>query len=159
MRYEVVDTNVLVVADGHRTHAGDQCRGAAARKLVSVRDKGTLVLDTSMEILREYERGLRGGGEPGPGTFFYEWVVSSGAHKLVKLETHVDRGFEAFPIDPRLETFDRDDRKFVAAALVAGTTHTRIVNAVDSDYRLHRVALGEAGVVIQELCPEELSRS
>ena len=77
----------------------------------------------------------------------------------MELETHFERVFEAFPTDPRLETFDRDDRKFVAAALVAGMTHTRIVNAVDSDYRLHKGALEEAGVVVQELCPEELAES
>lgn len=56
-------------------------------------------------------------------------------------------------------TDDRDDRKFVAAAIVSGRTETRIVNAVDSDYLLHQEALGEAGIVIRELCPEELPRA
>lgn len=112
------------------------------------------------EMLQEYGKAVRQtAGEPGPGHFFYYWVVSSGDHKLVELVSHAQRGFEAFPADPRLETFDRDDRKFVAAAIVSGRTETQIVNAVDSDYRLHQAALDDAGVVVQELCPEELSRS
>lgn len=158
MKYEVVDTNVLVVAEGERTGAGDLCQKRAAQKLLSVRDNGSLVLDTAMEILREYHGALLPGtGEPGPGQLFYIWVASSGDHKLVELHPHPHRGFEAFPADPRLGTFDWDDRKYVAAAITSGRTKTRIVNAVDSDYGLHQVAFEEAGVSIQELCPEELT--
>ena len=158
MKYEVVDTNVLVVAEGERTDAGDLCQKRAAQKLLSVRDNRSLVLDTTMEILREYQRALTSrGGEPGPGQLFYFWVASSGDHKLVELHPHPQRGFEAFPADPRLETFDRDDRKFVAAAITSGRTDTQVVNAVDSDYSLHQAAFEEVGVSIQELCPEELA--
>ncbi|MDE0231496.1 MAG: hypothetical protein OXI56_08885 [bacterium] len=156
MRYDVVDINVLVVAEGDQTHAGDRCQETASLKLLHVRDQHSLVLDTSREILGEYAKGLGSGGASGPGELFFIWAVSSGGHRYVELETHVDRGFEAFPDDPRLDRFDWDDRKFVAAAVVSGTTETRIVNAVDSDYLLHKEALDEVGVVIQELCPEQL---
>lgn len=160
MKYDVVDTNVLAVASADDTHAGRQCQAAAASKLLSIQYRRSLVLDSSMEMLQEYGKAVRQtAGEPGPGHFFYYWVVSSGDHKLVELVSHAQRGFEAFPADPRLETFDRDDRKFVAAAIVSGRTETQIVNAVDSDYRLHQAAPDDAGVVVQELCPEELSRS
>lgn len=153
---KVIDTNVLVVAEGDRTDAGDRCQEAAAQKLLDVRDKDSLVLDSSWEILGEYERGLRGGRASGPGGLFYIWAVSTGGHKYVEIKTHSDRGFEAFPTDPRLKTFYHDDRKFVAAAIVSGRTKTHIVNAVDSDYSLHQEVFRDTGVVIQELCPEEL---
>ena len=159
MKYEVVDTNVLVVAEGKRTGAGALCQKRAAEKPVSVQNNRSLVVDTSMEILRKYQRALtRHEGEPGPSQHFYVWVASSGDHKLVQLHPHPQRGFEAFPADPRLETFDRDDRKFVAAAIASGRNETQVVNAVDSDYSLHRAAFEEAGVSIQELCPEELTQ-
>lgn len=159
MKYEVVDTNVLVVANGDRTQAGHECQVASAEKLLDTRNKHSLVLDTSMEILQEYQRQLhRQTGEPGPGHLFYNWVASSGDHRFVELNSHARRGFEAFPSDAALETFDWDDRKFVAAAIVSGRTQTRIINAVDSDYLLHQVALREAGVVIQELCPAEVQQ-
>ena len=43
-----------------------------------------------------------------------------------------------FLSDPRLSRFDSDDRKFVAAAVASGTGQTRLLNAADSDYSLHR---------------------
>lgn len=158
MKRDVVDTNVLVVAEGGPTHAAAPCREVAAQELLRIRDNRSLVLDTSRQILTEYQRLLgEGAGEPGPGRFFFVWVVSSGDHELVEIEPHPQRGFAAFPADPRLRTFDRDDRKFVAAAIVSGKARTRIVNAVDSDYSGHREAFEDIGVVVRELCPEELS--
>lgn len=158
MKRDVVDTNVLVVAEGGQTHAAAPCREVAAQELLRIRDSRSLVLDTSGHILTEY-RGVLGdgAGEPGPGRLFFIWVVSSGDHKLVEIEPHPQRDFAAFPTDSRLHAFDRDDRKFVAAAVASGKTRTRIVNAVDSDYSLHREAFEDVGVEVRELCPEELS--
>ena len=53
MRYNVVDTNVLVVANGRDTHAEPPCRLAAAKALLAVKNDRSLVLDTGREILGE----------------------------------------------------------------------------------------------------------
>jgi hypothetical protein len=158
VKWAVVDTNVLVVAEGRQTHAAAPCRETSAQELLRIRDTRSLVLDTSWQILGEYQGSLTDcAGEPGPGQLFYNWAVSTGDHRSVNIASHPLRGFKAFPSDPRLETFDRDDRKFVAATIVSGKTRTRIVNAVDSDYSHHRKVLEEVGIVVQEICPDELT--
>ncbi|MCY4369822.1 MAG: hypothetical protein OXF41_10520 [bacterium] len=68
------------------------------------------------------------------------------------------RGFVEFPQDPRLAGFDPDDRKFVAVAVASGTEQTELVNAVDSDYSLHRTPLEERGIRVKELCPQVIRR-
>ena len=74
------------------------------------------------------------------------------------LTENEERGFEEFPDDPALAGFDRDDRIFVAVSVAAGIRNL-ILNAVDSDYHLHRTGLKQAGVLAEELCPSELRRS
>ena len=54
---------------------------------------------------------------------------------------------------------DSTDRKFVATTVWSGTEDTELVNAVDSDYSLHRSALREAGVSVSELCPCLIERT
>ncbi len=73
----------------------------------------------------------------------------------VELTHHVERRFEEFPADIDLAAFDRSDRVFVAVALT-GPAPSRVVNAVDSDYKLFHVALSRNGLTVHELCPNEL---
>ena len=58
-----------------------------------------------------------------------------------------------------IERLDSNDRKFVAVTVWSGTEDTELVNAVDSDYSLHRSALREAGVSVSELCPCLIERT
>jgi hypothetical protein len=62
--------------------------------------------------------------------------------------------FHEFPSDTRLASFDRSDRKFVAVAKASQKCPT-ILNATDSDWWDHRVALAENGVVVEFLCPDQ----
>ena len=56
-----------------------------------------------------------------------------------------------------LMSFDISDRKFVAAASEASrTAPVQIVNAVDNDYAEHRLALEEASIRVDELCPQHI---
>ena len=56
-----------------------------------------------------------------------------------------------------LMSFDINDRKFVAAASEASrTAPVQIVNAVDNDYAEHRLALEEASIRVDELCPQHI---
>lgn len=68
------------------------------------------------------------------------------------ITTHPTRGYVEFPDDPRLATFDDDDRKFVAVAVVADPTPA-IVNAVDSDWAPVANALIDHGISVEQLCP------
>lgn len=158
MSFAVVDTNVLVVANGGSEQAGERCRGAVESALRGLERHGLLVLDEAGEILGEYYRNLHRGSQTRVGDRFFRWAIKSQI-RFVRLDLHSSRGYQDFPDDPRLEAFDRDDRKFVAATVVSGTHETELLNAVDSDYSLFQVPLQEAGVRVNELCPEAVARA
>lgn len=162
MTASIVDTNVLLVANGIHDDAnaepGTPCRLSAIDSLVKVMEERTLALDGGREILNEYSRKCSYAGQPGVGDRFFLWAHQNAASlTAVTLTAHPDRGFAEFPDDPALVGFDPDDRVFVATAM-AGPQPNRIVNAVDSDYRNHQLALQRAGITVDELCPGLLAR-
>ena len=65
------------------------------------------------------------------------------------------RDSEEFPNDEALAGFDRDDRKFVAAAR-ASIRDPAILNATDSDWGQFEQLFAQHGVVIEQLCPCEV---
>lgn len=156
MDFAVVDTNVLLAADGHASHATIGCQATAADALEEIQYHGSLVLDEGRDILGEYGEALgKYQHQPGPGEDFFIWASGRGA-LLVRLNCHPLRGYEEFPDTVDLARFDWDDRKFVAATIKSGTDRTELVNAVDSDYMEHEQALRAAGVAVRELCREVL---
>lgn len=152
----VVDTNVLVVANGASDGAGPACQLAAVEALLTVRSSSALVLDGGGEILDEYKKHCSHSGQPGVGDEFFRWAVENAALlPSVRLVADPLRRFEEFPEDAALAAFDWDDRVFVATA-VKSMPVASIVNAVDSDYSHHAEALSAQGVLVEELCPELL---
>lgn len=159
MTAKVVDTNVLVVANGRDTHASQKCQLATIEALQSVKDTDSLILDTGRRILDEYRKHCVYSGEPGVGDQFFIWAFNQQAGlRSVSLVENEERGFDEFPDDPTLATFDPDDRVFVAVSIAAGIDNI-ILNAVDSDYIIHQDGLEAAGVHVEELCPSELKES
>ncbi len=63
--------------------------------------------------------------------------------------------FEEFPQHPGLRAFDRSDRKFVATAN-ACPGKPPILQASDSKWQGWKTALGEAGITVKFLCPDEI---
>jgi hypothetical protein len=155
----VVDTGVLIAANGREEEIDPECVKKCIAALLAVRE-GTLVLDEGMEIFREYMTYGSFSGQPGVGDAFFKWVADNRYNdavcERVELVPHPDRIFEAFPQDPELESFDPSDRKFVAAALTSVNDPTLLI-AVDSDWWDHREALQANGVKIDFLCPEHFT--
>jgi hypothetical protein len=152
----VVDTNVLVVANGGSREAGPECRLAAVESLLAIRRAEALVLDAGYEILAEYRKSCSQSGQPGVGDEFFRWAFENAALlPSVGLTADNARRYMEFPADDALKHFDWDDRVFVSVALM-GKPSTRIVNAVDSDYSHYAVPLAAHGVVVEELCPDLL---
>lgn len=157
MTAAVVDTNVLVVANGGNAQANAEptgaCRLAAINALTDIKARHTLLLDADGEILDEYRKHCSYRGQPGVGDQFFRWAHQNAPTLAnVGLTLHSGRRYIEFPGDPALVSFDYDDRVFVAVAS-AGPTPNRILNAVDSDYSLHLPALSNAGITVEELCP------
>lgn len=160
----VIDTNVLVVANGRRAdHASAACKLVCVRALREVQTRGHLVLDQGFRILNEYKNQAREGGQPGVGDAFLKWALTNWKNStrctLISVAEHAERGFERFPDDRVLVGFDPSDRKFVAVALgheAADGTMPRILNATDTDWHEHRAALEAHGLVLDFLCPDAM---
>jgi len=161
MSYYVVDTNVPKVANGKSKQANPDCVIACIDALTEIHENGIVILDDSMLILDEYRRKLDMSGQPGLGDGFMRWIWEVQADETYCKQVHITPGeddptyFAEFPKDPRLIKFDRSDRKFVAVALSSGNVPD-ILNAVDSDWAKHFVALDEAGLNIKFLCPQHV---
>ena len=156
----VMDTNVAVVANGKAPQAGGKCVETCITTLVEIRDRHRVLLDEQGLILDEYRRRLSPSGQPGPGDAFFKWLWDNQGHldhcRQVAI-TPMDGGFEEFPDDPDLARFDPADRKFVAVA-TASEERPPILNASDTDWWDHRIALNRHGVEIRFLCPELMER-
>lgn len=161
MSFFVVDTNVPVVANGKTEHADPSCVITCINTLDDIREHGIVILDDTMFILQEYMGNLSMSGQPGAGDIFMKWIWNVQADnrhcKLVRITPDETDStiFDEFPKDARLINFDRSDRKFVAVALASGD-NPEVLNAVDSDWANHFIALNEAGLNIKFLCPQHV---
>lgn len=154
----VVDTNVMVVANGKAEQAGIDCVLSCVSALENVKQGSVVLVDSGYRIFDEYRRHASLAGQPGLGDSFLKWLWNNQANpmhceqvEITSKETDPD-DFEEFPIDPDLADFDRSDRKFVAVALASGKTPV-ILNATDSDWWNFRAPLKMNGIQVEFLCP------
>lgn len=152
----VIDTNVLVVANGGHPPAANACMLACIEALEAAR-AGVVLVDDGGRILDEYARYASHAGQPGVGDRFFKWLwdhqAMADSCSQVSITDDADRGFAEFPDDPALAAFDRDDRKFVAVALASGL-RPPVLNASDSDWWEFDAVLKHHGVDVDYLCPE-----
>lgn len=143
----VIDTNVPVVANGRNKRHAPDCRAAAVRFLMNVRDKkDRVVLDAAGKVEEEYRRNLNPGGQPGVGDRFYRTIHEWARCERVHLPMRCDGEYEDLP-QPVIDAgFDRSDRKFAA---LAKRERIPVVNAVDSDWLDARDVLAENGVRVK----------
>ncbi|MCI5159386.1 MAG: hypothetical protein D3906_13330 [Candidatus Electrothrix sp. AUS1_2] len=159
--YNVVDTNVLIAANGRNTHADLQCQLACIEALEQIRSKGIILLDSLGLMMDEYSGYCSYKGEPGVGDYFFKYIhdyQQVESHCLiVPITEHKNKGFVEFPDHPGLKSFDLSDRKFVAVAR-ASAVNPSISNATDSDWEEHKAALADVHVTVIQLCPQHASK-
>ena len=155
----VIDTNVLVTANGRSDHAGLDCQLSCVDALEEAKKRHVVTVDDGMLILDEYRRNASLGGQPGVGDAFLKWLWQNQGNPrhceqvTISPTKRDQRYFQEFPADPALSGFDPSDRKFVAAA-VASRKRPEIINATDSDWWDFREALAANGLAIRFLCPD-----
>jgi hypothetical protein len=160
----VIDTNVLVAANGRDCpQATPACQLACIQQLRHTQAQDVLVIDDRFLILLEYQHKVSPSGQPGVGDAFLKWVLTNQGNpshcQQVSITPTAFGSFEEFPADvPALQDFDPSDHKFVAVSR-KHPEHPPILNAVDSDWLHHATALSEAGVTVQQLCPDTLKTS
>ena len=159
---KVVDTNVLATANGYASHANLDCVSASIDALRQIMAFGKITLDENYVIYEQYETYSNYSGQSRVGDVFFKWVYTNMWNDercdLVTTTPRVDdpTNFNEFPDDPDLESFDEDDRVFVAVARASDASPS-ILNAVDRGWWEHRAALERHGVQIIFLCPDMMT--
>jgi hypothetical protein len=155
----VIDTNVLLVADGRSEHMTGACQVKCIERLAQVREIERVVLDWEWHIMGEYQNKLDPNGKPTVAQTFLKWMLQAqGRVDWVSLTATNKEAttFVEFPDDPELEAaFDPADRKFVAAAN-AHPEKPPIVEAADSKWLGWEARLKTHGILLEVLCRDEL---
>lgn len=154
----VVDTNVLLVANGGPSHTAS-CTLACANQLMKIQKSGCVVLDQGYEILGEYAKKQTANGQPGIGFQFWKWLLNTKGGtdhcQFVKITKVEPAGYEEFPDHEDLVDFDLSDRKFVAVAVAHGSSPL-IYQASDSKWWGWKEALQQCRITVEFLCPKEI---
>ena len=136
--YQIVDTNVLLVASKKAPQASETCELSCEKYLQNLMHTGVLVIDSHWLIIKEYMNKNSQSGQQNAGDKFLKWVLLNHTNtnrcEKATITQIAENDFAEFPRSPDLAKFDLSDRKFVAVAL----THPAkpaIANAVDSDWR------------------------
>lgn len=153
----VIDTNVLMVADGRAGQADPDCVLACVAALEEAKTSGLTLIDADDLILEEYRRSVGFESRSAGGVFFkWLWYNQANPERCLRVQLTprgTDGDFAEFPADSALRTFDPDDRKFVAVAVSSGLAPP-ILNASATDWWHHREALARHAVVVQFLCED-----
>lgn len=157
----IIDTNVILVANGQHQDVSPGCVAACALALQNIMKNGRIALDDGFRILNEYQNKTSPRRGKGPGDVFIKWSLQNNANHakcdLVSLREHKTRSFESFPDDTDLENFDQPDRKFVAVA-AAHPAHPPILQAADSKWLDWVPTLKRHGIDVDFVCRADIER-
>lgn len=155
----IVDTNVILVANRQHADVSEACILSCAKRLQEIMTTGRIAIDDGYRILGECRHKTRPRVGKRPGDAFVKWLLRNNANPSkcdqIPLADHPDRGFESFPDDPRLASFDPPDRMFVGVA-ASHAQRPPIAQAADSKWLGWAPALAEQGITVDFLCPQEI---
>lgn len=154
----VIDTNVLLMANGQHADVSPECEIECIQRLRAIKERGTVVIDDDYRILGEYQHKTQLNPPKGVGDVFLKWLLrQAGTPRVeqVALTETSDHTFAEFP-DPALEPlFDAPDRKFAAVAHAHPEKPT-IWQGADCKWLDWWPALQAKGVMVDFLCPADV---
>lgn len=158
MMRAVIDTNVLLVANGQHADVSPDCVAECVRRLQAMQKSGVTVIDDGYRILGEYQHKTSLNPPKGVGDVFLKWllrVAGNRAHvEQLPLTETAENCFAEFPDSALEPSFDAPDRKFAAVAHVH-PDKPPILQAVDCKWLDWWPALEAKGVRVEFLCPED----
>lgn len=153
----VIDTNVLLVANGQHDDVSDDCKIECIKRLQTMQKSGVTVIDDDYRILNEYQHKTSLNPPKGVGDVFLKWLLrQSGTRQVEKVplsETTTDC-FAEFPDSALEPQFDAPDRKFAAVAH-AHPDKPEIWQAADCKWLDWWPTLQRKGVQVKFLCPDD----
>ncbi|MBX7169297.1 MAG: hypothetical protein K1X74_23395 [Pirellulales bacterium] len=157
----VIDTNVLLVANGVHADVSSECTAECVRRLLAMQGSGVIVIDNGFRILGEYLHKTRLNPPKGVGDVFLKWLLREAGNparvEQVTLTEKADDCFVEFP-DPALQpAFDAADRKFAAVAH-AHPDRPPVWQAADCKWLDWWQPLRARGVRVTLLCEEDVCR-
>lgn len=116
----VIDTNVLLVANGDHADISADCRVECVQRLQAMKASGVAVIDDEFRILGEYLNKTRVNPPKGVGDVFLKWLLreANNAARVEQVTITAAPGecFIEFPDAALQPAFDAPDRKFAAVA-------------------------------------------
>ncbi len=157
---QVIDTNVLLVANGKHKDISPDCMAECIRQLKQAQ-KNITVLDDRFRIITEYCHKTSPNQPKGTGDIFLKWLLrnmcNSSCVETVAVTDNGEDGFEEFPDQALQDQFDAPDRKFVAVAS-AHPDKPNILQATDCKWLDWWQRLADFQVQIKFVCPDDVCR-
>lgn len=158
----VIDTNVLLVANGSHAGASPGCQEECVKRLLAQQREGVTVIDDGYRILHEYQNKTSPNQPKGVGDAFLKWLLqnqgnAARVHRITITETAKDM-YAEFSDTALQPQFDASDRKFAAVAN-AHPSKPPVWQAADSKWWGWAPALKTKGVEVDFLCPEEVQKT
>lgn len=157
----VVDTNVILAANGSHENLSPGCVETCTSRLNTIKNNGTVVIDDQFRILLEYRNKTNSNRGRGPGDIFLKWLLQNKANVKhciqVSLTEHAADVFEEFPVKALEDEFDAPDRKFVAVA----NAHPKkpcVLQATDCKWLNWHDDLKASGITVEFLCLDDVCR-
>lgn len=161
MMHVVVDTNVILVANGSHADVSPECIIECVDRLERLMKDGKVVIDDMYRILNEYQKKTTPTKGKRPGDVFLMWLLRNHANtkhvEQVALTEIMPQVFDEFPDQALQPTFDPPDRVFLAAA-GAHPKRPNVWQAADSKWLDWWVRLNKAGVTVEFLCEADVCR-
>jgi hypothetical protein len=157
----VIDTNVLLVANGQHADVSEDCVIECVERLQAIQRFGITVIDDQFRILGEYLQKTQIDPAKGVGDVFLKELLRHAGNaarvEQVSLNESARHCFAEFP-DPELEAgFDAPDRKFVAVAH-KHPEKPAIWQAADCKWLDWWPMLRAHGLEVEFLCAEDACR-
>jgi hypothetical protein len=156
----VIDTNVLLVANGSHADVSNACRVECISRL-QAQQHGVTVIDDKGLILREYHNKTQPNQPKGVGDVFLKWLLRNQRNtkyvQQVSITEQAGNTFAEFPCIALQAIFDPPDRKFAAVAN-AHPQKPVIWQAADCKWLDWWKELSKSGIKVEFLCADDVCR-
>jgi len=161
MKAAVIDTNVLLVANGKHANTSLECQKVCIKRLQAHQLDGVVVIDDAYRILSEYLYKTRPNQPKGVGDVFLKWLLqnagdSKRVHRVAITETGAYE-YTEFPDAALQPVFDPRDRIFAAVAH-GHSDAPPVWQATDCKWLIWWQQLAACGIHVDFLCPDDVVR-